>query len=79
MIEKCIKLLLKKNQLYSGKELYKVEPTKLKKVIYECYCKHVSSKENKQLYDEISTLLGMYVYVKDKLHIKPYVIIGKEL
>lgn len=79
LIEKCIKLLLKKNQLYSGKELYEVEATKLKKVIYECYCKHVSYKENKQLYDEISTLLGMYVYIKDKLHIKPYIIIGKEL
>ena len=52
---------------------------KLKKVIYECYCKHVSAKENKELYEEISSLLGMYAYTKNKLHIKPYIIIGKEL
>ena len=79
LIEKCIKLLLKKNQVYSGKELFEIDAKILKKVIYECYCKHVSAKENKELYEEISTLLGMYVYVKDKLNIKPYIIIGKNL
>jgi hypothetical protein len=79
LIEKCIKLLLKKNQVFSGKELFEIEAKILKKVINECYCKHVSAKENKDLYDEISSLLGMYVYVKDKLNIKPYIIIGKNL
>jgi hypothetical protein len=79
LIEKCIKLLLKKNQVYSGKELFEIDAKILKNVIYECYCKHVSAKENKELYEEISTLLGMYVYVKDKLNIKPYIIIGKNL
>ena len=79
LIEKCIKLLLKKNQVFSGKELFEIEPKLLKKVIDKCYCKHVSNKENKELYDEISSLLGMYVYVKDKLNIKPYIIIGKNL
>ncbi len=53
--------------------------TILKKVIHECYCKHVSKKENMELYEEISNLLGIYVYVKDKLNIKPYIIIGKNL
>jgi len=79
LIEKCIKLLLKKKQVFSGKELFEIDPKILKKVIDECYCKHVSAKENKDLYDEISNLLGMYVYVKDKLNIKPYIIIGKNL
>ena len=79
LIEKCIKLLLKKKQVVSGKELFEIDPKILKKVIDECYCKHVSAKENKDLYDEISNLLGMYVYVKDKLNIKPYIIIGKNL
>jgi hypothetical protein len=79
LIEKCIKLLLKKNQIVSGKELFEIDPTTLKKVIDECYCKHVSAKENKDLYEEISNLLGMYVYVKDKVNIKPYIIIGKNL
>lgn len=79
LIEKCIKLLLKKKQVASGKELFEIDPKILKKVIDECYCKHVSVKENKDLYDEISNLLGMYVYVKDKLNIKPYIIIGKNL
>jgi hypothetical protein len=79
LIEKCIKILLKKNQVFSGKELFEIKPKILKKVIDECYCKHVSIKENKELYDEISSLLGMYVYVKDKVNIKPYIIIGKNL
>ena len=79
LIEKCIKLLLKKKQVFSGKELFEIDPKILKKVIDECYCKHVSAKENKDLYDEISNLLGMYVYVKDKLNIKTYIIIGKNL
>jgi len=79
LIEKCIKLLLKKNQVYSGKELFQINAETLKKVINECYCKHVSAKENKDLYEEISSLLGMYVYVKDKLNIKPYIIIGNNL
>ena len=79
LIEKCIKLLLKKKQVFSGKELFEIDPKILKKVIDECYCKHVSAKDNKDLYDEISNLLGMYVYVKDKLNIKPYIIIGKNL
>ena len=79
LIEKCIKSFLTKKQVYSGKELFEIEPKKLKKVIYDCYCKHVSSEENTQLYEEISTLLGMYVYVKDKVNIKPYIIIGKNL
>ena len=79
IIEKCIKLKLKKNQVIKNKEIYKVEPSKLKKIIKDCYCKYVSIKENEELYKEISDMLGLYAYVKDKVHIKPYIIIGKDL
>jgi hypothetical protein len=32
-------------------------------------------KKNEQLYKNISDLLGLYSYTKNKIHIKPYVII----
>jgi hypothetical protein len=32
---------------------------------------------NEELYKEIADLLGLYAYSKDKVHIKPYVIIDK--
>ena len=78
-MKNVLKYYWKKKQVVSGKELFEIDPKILKKVIDECYCKHVSAKDNKDLYDEISNLLGMYVYVKDKLNIKPYIIIGKNL
>ena len=34
-------------------------------------------KKNKELYEEIYVFLGIYIYVKDKLNIKPYIIIEK--
>ena len=36
-------------------------------------------KKSKDLYEELSTLLGLYAYTKDKTNIKPYIIIGNEL
>jgi hypothetical protein len=75
----CLKLKLVKSQVYENKEIYKVEPKILKKVIDDCYCKYVSKKENSELYREISELLGLYAYTKDKKNIKPYIIIGKDL
>jgi len=75
MIEKCIKLKLEKNRVINGREIYKVDPNKLKKIIDDCYCKYVSKKENEELYKEISILLGLYSYIKNKVNIKPYVII----
>jgi phage anti-repressor protein len=79
LIENCIKLQLKKNQIFENKEIYKVDLHKLKKIIDNCYCTHVSRKQNEELYGEISDLLGMYAYAKDKINIKPYIIIGKNL
>jgi phage anti-repressor protein len=79
LIEKCMKIKLKKNQLSNDKEIYHVEPKIIKQIIDECYCKHVSKKENEKLYDEISDLLGLYSYTKNNKNVKPYIIIGKDL
>ena len=43
-------------------------PEKIKKFIYDCYCKNVSKKYNNDLYEELSNLLGLYSYTKDKLN-----------
>ena len=77
LIEKCIKVNLKPYQVIKNKEIYEIDPVRIKKVIDKCYCENVSKKENMELYSEISSLLGMYAYVKDKVNIKPYVIMDK--
>lgn len=79
LIEKCIKLNLKNKQVYENREIFEVDPKKLKKIINECYCKYVTKKENNKMYEELSQLLGLYAYVKDKKHIKPYVIINDKI
>jgi len=77
LIEKCMKFKLQKNQVIENKEIYQVNPNKLKKVINDCYCKYVPKNKNENLYQELSDLLGLYAYTKGKVHIKPYVIIDK--
>jgi hypothetical protein len=79
LIEKCIKLKLKNKQFYENREIYEVDPIKLKKIIVDCYCKYVTNKENNTLYSELSQLADLYSYIKDKKNIKPYVIIDKEM
>lgn len=79
LIENCVKLKLKVNQVFENKEIFRVEPKILKKVIDDCYCKYVSSKKNEEMYEDISHLLGLYAYTRNKIHIKPYVVIGKKL
>ena len=79
LIENCMKLKLIKNQVIKYREIYEIEPQKLKKIINDCYCKHVNKKENDELYIELSNLLGMYTYIKNKINIKPYIIIGNQL
>ena len=79
LIENCMKLNLKKYKIYKNKEIYTIEPNKIKKIINDCYCKNVSKKINNDLYEELSNLLGLYSYTKDKIHIKPYIIIGHNL
>lgn len=77
LIEKCVKMKLKRNQVIARREIYQVDPIMLKKVIDECYCKNVNVAENEELHAELAQLLGLYAYVRDKKHIKPYVIIDK--
>jgi len=79
LIEKCLKLKLKKNQVIKNKEIFHTEPKIIKNIITECYCKHIPENKNKELYEEIANLLGIYAYTKDKINIKPYIIIGKNL
>ena len=79
LIENCMKLKLKKNQFIKGKEIYKIDPIMLVKIIKKCYCKYVSKQKNEELYKEISDLIGLCGYIKGKVNIKPYVIIGNEL
>ncbi len=77
LIEKCVKLKLKGKQFYENREIYEVEPEKLKKIIVDCYCKYVTKKENDTMYEELSKLAELYSYVKNKKNIKPYIIINK--
>jgi hypothetical protein len=79
LLEKCIGLKLKKHQVITNKEIYKVDPIDIKKVIEECYCKFVSKEKNEELHKEISDVIGLFLYTKGKINIKPYVIIGKDL
>lgn len=79
LIENCIKFTLKKQKVYENKEIYEVDPVKLKKVINDCYCKYVTKKENNTMYEEIADLLGLYSYTKDKVNIKPYVVINNSI
>lgn len=76
LIEKCIGFKLESQRYIPGREIFKVDPKKLKKVINECYCKYVSKQQNEELYKEISDLLGLYAYTNDKINIKPFVIIN---
>jgi hypothetical protein len=75
IIEQCIKLKLKSKQYINNREIYEISPDKLRSIITDCYCKHVTNKENNSMYDELSQLYGFLSYVKDKKIIKPYVII----
>jgi hypothetical protein len=75
LIERCIGLKLEKQRLIVNREIFTVEPDKLKKIIDDCYCKYVSKEQNEEMYKEISDLLGLYAYTKDKIKIKPFVII----
>ena len=74
-----MKFKLKKFQLFEKKEIYQISPNIIKNVIDECYCENVDIKKNKELYENISQLLGLYSYIKDKKNIKPFIIIGRDI
>jgi len=79
VIENCLKIKLKKNQVIKNKEIYKIEPTELKNVITDCYKKFISEKKHEELYEELANLLGIYSFTKNKKNIKPFLIIGNEI
>ena len=79
LVENCIKLNTEKNRVFENKELIKISMVQLKKIIDKCHCKYISMEQNDNLYDEISQIHGLYVYMKDKVNMKPYMIIGSEL
>jgi hypothetical protein len=79
LIEKCLKFRLKSKQVIKNREIFQVSPKMIKKIINDCYCKHVPKNKNDGLYKELSDLLGMYVYTKDKINIKPFVIIDEDI
>ena len=70
---------MKTKQIIPNREIFNITPQKLKKVIDKCYCQNISQQKNDQLYKEISDLLGLYAYTKDKINIKPYIIIGNNI
>lgn len=78
LIENCMKEKLFDNQVYENKEIYKIEPKKIKKAIRECFCKNMTNEDNEELFEEVGELLKLYSYTKDKINIKPYVIIDKK-
>lgn len=61
------------------KNAFLIELPQIKKAIQECFCKHVKTNEAEQLYEEMSNLLGLYAYTKNKKNIAPYAIIGNDL
>ena len=79
LIENCIKFNLKNKQVFDKKEIFHTTPENIKKIIDECYCKYVSKKENEDLYKELADLLGLYSYSKNKVNIKPFIIIGNNI
>ncbi len=79
LIENCIKFNLKNKQIFDKKEIFHTSPENIKKIIDKCYCKYVSKKENEDLYKELSDLLGLYSYSKNKVNIKPFIIIGNNI
>ncbi len=79
LIEKCLKFRLKSKQVIKNREIFHISPKMIKKTIDECYCKYVPKNKNDEMYRELSNLLGMYIYTKNKTNIKPFVIIDEDI
>ena len=77
LIERCMKAKLTKNQFIEDKEIYKIEPDEIKKIIDDCYCKNISKKINNKLHKEVSNLLGLYSHSKTDKNLSPYIIIDR--
>jgi hypothetical protein len=65
------------HNIINNKELYKINPKKLKKIIYNCYCDNVTLKQHTKLFKELGYLLEFYKYTKINKNFQPYIIIDK--
>lgn len=79
IIERCVKRKLKKNQVIKNREIYRISPEKIKRIVSDCYCENVSLEEQTELADELGDLMKLYSYTKNKVNIKPFIIIGDDL
>ena len=73
IIEKCAQRAALKSRLYKNKELFRIQPEKLKRIIEICYRKNITIEEHEELCNELSILKNLYKYVKDKKYIKPFI------
>lgn len=70
--------MLEKNRVYKNTELFKISPDNMIDAIDKCYKKLTNKEANAKLYEEVSELLKMYSYVRNKKRLLPYVIIRKK-
>lgn len=78
MIEKCIMVSTKKPRVFSDKEIIKIKPEDLRKIITQCYCANTSKTANRKLHREIAGLIGLYSYVVNNPKVEPHVIISNQ-
>ena len=79
LIEKCIKMKTIGKRIKKNREKIKIEPEELEKLIDECYCQNVNEEKHEEMMEDISQLIGLHSYSKDKVNIKPYVIVGSSV
>ena len=77
LIERCIKDKLFNNEVIKNKEIFKINIKILKKIIYNCICKHMNENNYDELYNEVGYLLNFYKYTKKTKNIEPFIIINK--
>ena len=77
LIETCVKKRLVNNKIIKNRELYEIKSESIKLVIDSCYKDLTKQKEHAELYEELSQISGLYSYVKDKVNIKPFIIINR--
>lgn len=81
LIRNFIKLKLKnveilnKNKVFKYKEIFEVKPKHIKLIIDKYLCDNKKEK-NKELYRELSGLIGLYGCIENKKTIHPYIIIN---
>lgn len=75
LIETCVKNKLVPYQYIKNREIFEVSAESIKKIITKCYKKFTSDDKHAAIAEELSTIFGLYGYIKDKVNIKPFVVI----